>query len=800
MRRRDLSGWSLAALFLGASPALATTYYVDDTGPGGDGSSWSEAFVDLQEALDQPLADGDEIWVAEGLYIPSRLIGSDDPRAATFYLEYSGVKIYGGFPEGGGDWLDRDPLLYPTVLSGDLWQDDLGDGPGLPSKLDNAFQVVRFATDLANTTVLDGFEIRDGYGFVDDPDVDGRSGCGITLAGPTYPQIANCRVYDNHTAVGFAFGGGVEVGNNAEPTFTNCHIHDNSAQRGGGVYCDRSFATFIDCIIEANAAPSGAGMRCTSASPSDVGTITLTDCFFMNNVGTGLSVADNYTINMTGGEVSGNTSGGMYLEGAGMVDGVLITGNSALDSSGGGVILRKSDCTVTIKNCEISFNTVVSDAQGVSGGGISCALDASPRIVDCQILYNAADPGSFAGGGGGMAVGADCVPTISRCLFEGNEASEGGGLYNSSDTVIRDCTFRGNLARTGSGLYNYNYGSISAGTIVRGCVFLENTKRPHDTNYGYGGAIRNRTPISVIGCTFFGNEATRGGAIFNEDTSGDSLVGSSIFVGNTAHLYDDMYDGWGGGVYNSGNGLLDFVNCTLNANHAADRGGGLFVMSGQVNTANCIYHDNSDAAGGPMGEIDTEGPGATVDVNYCNVEGGWATGDGNIDVPPGYRDIDGLDDIVGTEDDDLRLWLADTCNDAGDNDAVSDLGVDLDGAPRRRDDPWADDTGNGGAPVVDMGAYEIADCQPNDTPDDLDIADGTSLDDDGNGIPDECQTCVGDVDGDGDTDQGDLGALLASYGRCAGDPGYNPNADLDGDDCVGQADLGILLGDWGCTS
>jgi hypothetical protein len=51
--------------------------------------------------------------------------------------------------------------------------------------------------------------------------------------------------------------------------------------------------------------------------------------------------------------------------------------------------------------------------------------------------------------------------------------------------------------------------------------------------------------------------------------------------------------------------------------------------------------------------------------------------------------------------------------------------------------------------------------------------------------------CLGDLDGDGDTDQADLGVLLASYGVDAG-------GDLDGDGDTDQADLGVLLGDWGC--
>ena len=51
--------------------------------------------------------------------------------------------------------------------------------------------------------------------------------------------------------------------------------------------------------------------------------------------------------------------------------------------------------------------------------------------------------------------------------------------------------------------------------------------------------------------------------------------------------------------------------------------------------------------------------------------------------------------------------------------------------------------------------------------------------------------CVGDLDGDGDTDHSDLGILLAAW--CTSGEG-----DLDGDGDTDHSDLGILLADWGC--
>jgi hypothetical protein len=55
--------------------------------------------------------------------------------------------------------------------------------------------------------------------------------------------------------------------------------------------------------------------------------------------------------------------------------------------------------------------------------------------------------------------------------------------------------------------------------------------------------------------------------------------------------------------------------------------------------------------------------------------------------------------------------------------------------------------------------------------------------------------CPGDLDGDGDTDLGDLGILLADFG-CQPPP--NCVGDLDGDGDTDLGDLGILLADFGC--
>ena len=87
-----------------------------------------------------------------------------------------------------------------------------------------------------------------------------------------------------------------------------------------------------------------------------------------------------------------------------------------------------------------------------------------------------------------------------------------------------------------------------------------------------------------------------------------------------------------------------------------------------------------------------------------------------------------------------------------------------------------------------------ADCNDDGIVDYGQILDGTLVDTDQNGVPDWCDSCTGDVNGDGTVDAADLGALLALWGTNANS---SPRADANRDGTVDAADLGLLLGYWG---
>ena len=98
--------------------------------------------------------------------------------------------------------------------------------------------------------------------------------------------------------------------------------------------------------------------------------------------------------------------------------------------------------------------------------------------------------------------------------------------------------------------------------------------------------------------------------------------------------------------------------------------------------------------------------------------------------------------------------------------------------------------------AVDAGAayaYILNDCNANGVPDGEDMTVGTSLDLDGDGVPDECgAACPADLSHDGKVDGADLGILLVAW-----DVEGPSEADLDGSGTVDGADLGLLLGAWG---
>ncbi|MBN2549407.1 MAG: hypothetical protein JXB15_09635 [Anaerolineales bacterium] len=213
--------------------------YVDYTAAGlNNGSSWANAYIDLQAAL-AVASPGDQIWVAQGSYMPGTL-ASD-----TFQL-LSEVSLYGGFPSGGSAFSLRDWNLYPTILSGDVGISGLST--------DNCYHVVT-GSGTDDLALLDGFIISDGQHLTD---TCPGSGCGAglyNLSGQL--TIRNVIFRNNHAK----HGGGMADLDGSGATLENVIFERNTAiSNGGGLYARNSQATLVGVSFWGNTAHSGGGV------------------------------------------------------------------------------------------------------------------------------------------------------------------------------------------------------------------------------------------------------------------------------------------------------------------------------------------------------------------------------------------------------------------------------------------------------------------------------------------------------------------------------------------------------------
>ncbi|MEA2076806.1 MAG: DUF1565 domain-containing protein [Candidatus Marinimicrobia bacterium] len=208
--------------------AYADIIYVDNNISDG---FWQGSYSSLQNAL-ASAQSGDEIWVAQGTYTPGI------NRGDSFILK-EGVKLYGGFYGGESSLQDRDVHSNKSILSGDI---------GISgNSSDNVYHVISYSGTLTNTSVVDGFIIRDG-------NADDGNG-----------------------------GGGLLLKNGAEPIFKNCHFYLNQSSDGGGAVSLENGASFRNCLFESNSAGMGAAIF-SLENRAQIGEASFDLCTFVGNI------------------------------------------------------------------------------------------------------------------------------------------------------------------------------------------------------------------------------------------------------------------------------------------------------------------------------------------------------------------------------------------------------------------------------------------------------------------------------------------------------------------------------------
>ncbi len=148
----NLSPWSDYKLFKNEGLPV----YVNKNATGNnDGSSWSDAFISLNDALVE-VYENNEIWVASGTYLPAT-----SGRSNSFTISKKGVKIYGGFIGTETEVSQRNINANRSVLSGDLASNDNTTLEFTnTSRNENSYHIIKITND---DIIIDGFTIQGAH-------------------------------------------------------------------------------------------------------------------------------------------------------------------------------------------------------------------------------------------------------------------------------------------------------------------------------------------------------------------------------------------------------------------------------------------------------------------------------------------------------------------------------------------------------------------------------------------------------------------------------------------------------------
>lgn len=427
MRMPFLTPMLCCALALLAAPAArGATWYVDAAAaPGGNGTSWAEAFNTVQAGADAAAdTGGGEVWVKAGSYPEVQTNGG------VSLTMRQRVGLYGGFAGTETARDQRNPELNVTVLVGTADSSDV-----LP---------VASVVLGANDSTLDGFLIRGGR----------ASQGGGLLCFRTRPTVRGC-IFEENRAIhdelipGSGYGGAIMVVGGVTPLIENCLFRQNSGLLGGAITLENGKATIRNCTFEDNRAylvtgpvpgvppdlwqdQSGGG---GAISGIDQAACIIEGCIFTNNIA-----------ETTGGAIS------FYNRCDATVRDSVFIGNKAdrdpaivgLFPGGRGGALEIQWDSSTFERCFFANNTSTNDGGAAFVAGLREELhpDFDPALL-ARSLAN---------------------PTFTNCIFVGNTSAGTGGalMLFEAQTTLLNCTMTGNTAlredgNTGGGIYALNF-------------------------------------------------------------------------------------------------------------------------------------------------------------------------------------------------------------------------------------------------------------------------------------------------------------------------------------------------------
>jgi len=272
---------------------------------------------------------------------------------------------------------------------------------------------------------------------------------------------------------------------------------------------------------------------------------------------TGSSNVTFLNLNIEDGSAGSSDGGGIYNNGGALQLTAVSVSDCITDDNGGG-LFNTSNGTVELNNGTIHHNTA-----GTDGGGV----------------YN--ESGS--------------ITLTDSHVFENQANQDGGGVFNSENGTF-------NLVGTFDKAYmsstsDYNSSESGGGIYNEGTLWLMKSEVRYNRVVNDGAGIYNTGRMTIQKSSIRLNTASgtgsNGGGIFNAHQGGDFDVWiqrSSIYQNTVSDT--NATNGHGGGIYNSQDSTIGFINSTISSNISNSTGGGIY-NNGTVSFQYCTIKDNS---------------------------------------------------------------------------------------------------------------------------------------------------------------------------------------------------------------
>lgn len=261
----------------------------------------------------------------------------------------------------------------------------------------------------------------------------------LTISGPgsaltTITGNKNSRIFNTASAKS---GTGISI---SGLTLTG----GKSTNHGGAIFAADETLTLSNCVVSGNSSGNFGGGVAIEAG----GTLTATDCSFLNNTAFDAGAFDVYGATakailrrcLISGNSTTSNCGGFYASHYLLLDGCTVSANMA-SGHGGGIMVGGSfaNGALTIRNSTISGNV-----SKIDGGGVYITSNASGTLV----VQNSSIVANIAGGYGGGIVAGGIISTNAIISLESSI------VYGNTATIGPEIASPGTVRAKTSSLYS----------------------------------------------------------------------------------------------------------------------------------------------------------------------------------------------------------------------------------------------------------------------------------------------------------------------------------------------------------